>query len=204
MRKLLLLLSLIPAIGSKPAEAVLVQADITALRLDAQTVRLQVADVGVFGQGNLYQLFGVSPISPFGNSVFIGPYGDPFSVLHGDFGNPVGFEGDVHPVGPGQTQAFGYDYAIDVLSPPWAGFVDLGFHGAQDYFYEYLLPNGSTFRDVAGRVEGDLHFIGYLPTSVGDRTDLHVTPEPRPVALLAAGLLLLGLSTHPARRRSTR
>ena len=190
--------------GSRPAEAVIVQARVAALRLDEQTVRLQVADVGVFAQGDLYQLFGIPPISPFGDPVFVGRYGNPFSALVGEFGNPVGYEGDVHGVGPGQTEAFGLDYAIDVLSPPWDGFVDLDFHGGQDYFYEYLLPNGSVFRDIAGRVEGDLHFMGQLPATAGDRTELFITPEPRSVELLATAVLLLGLLTRPARRRSTR
>jgi hypothetical protein len=204
MQKLLLILILILPIGSKPAEAVLVQAGVTIVRLDAQTVRLQVAGVGVFAQGDLYQQFGIPPTSPFGDPVYLGRYGDPFSVLAGDFGNPIGYEGNVQSVGPGETQAFGLDYAIDVLSPPWDGFVDLDFHAEQDYFYEFLLPNGSTFRDIAGRVGGDLHFIGPLPATVGGSTELLVTPEPRTGELLATALLFLGLLAPPARRRSTR
>jgi|GEM_PF-1679848 len=203
MQKLLLILILILASGSKPAEAVLVQADVTLLRLDAQTVRLQVAGVGVFAQGDLYQLFGIPPTSPFGDPVYVGRYGDPFSVLAGDFGTPIGYEGNVQSVGPGEVQALGLDYAIDILSPPWEGFVALDFHAGQDYFYEYLLPNGSPFRDIAGRVEGDLHFIGQLPTTVGGSTELLVTPEPRTVELLATALLFFGLLARPARRRST-
>ena len=188
---------------TQPVEAVTVPAAVSLLRLDEQTVRLYVGNVGVYTNQNLYQLFNVPTVSPFGDPVYVGPYGNPWSIVLGGFGVPTGFVGDVHPLGPGEVLAFGLDYSIDVLAPPWTGYVGLDLHAAQDYFYEYPLPDGKVFRDVAGELEGDLHVAGYVPASVGERIELVPTPEPRTLSLLASGLVCLCLVGGLRPRRST-
>ena len=84
-------------------------------------------------------------------------------MIQGGFGIPTGWGGNVQVLGPGETLGSGLDYSIDLLSPPWDGYVSLNVHVVQDYFYEYALPDGSVFRDLAGELNGDLHFAGTVP-----------------------------------------
>ena len=202
LRRLLFLLFI--AFSPGTAHAVLVGAKVTATRLDLEHVRLAVEDVLISTDADLYDLFQVPRTSPFGDPVYLGAYGSPWSVIQGAFGTPFDLSLDAELLASGEVLGRAPAYAFSIASPPYTGRVMLSFFAAQDYFYEYPLPDGSVVRGLSGQLTGGVRFAGEIPRHPDEAMVFTAVPEPASFRLWAAVILMTARFTLSTRRRVLR